>query len=561
MEQTIFYQLSLVMVIAAGVSLVMRALRQPLVIGYILTGFAVGPSLLHVIHSHEAFESFSQIGIALLLFLIGLGLNAGVIANTGKPVFLTFLAVIIGIGSVSMGASHILGLTQQEGLIMAIALLFSSTIIVVKSLSDKREQNRLYGQIAIGILLAEDIAATLALLFVSTTGGGDSAANHIWQLIGKGALLAGLLYTVGKYLMPHLARLFATSQELLYVFALAWAFGIASLFHTAGFSLEVGALFAGVTLAHLTYAQEIATRLKPLRDFFIVLFFIQLGQELGLGNLGQAIGPALVFSTLIVLGKPLLIMTSLGALGYTKQTSFKAAVHLSQISEFSIVLVVLAQSTGVVRDDLIAITTLTALLTIAASAYLMKYDDPLFRLLQQPLSVFERTETKREVKSLASYPLILFGYRDGGYGFVQTFRQMKKRYIVIDYDPEVIEALERQHIHHLYGDATDLELLKEVEIHRSELIVSTLSNAHTNAILAKHISQVNDQAIFICHAETLEEAVELYEAGASYVLLPSHIGNEHINQFLQKNGNNQRAFAKYRAKHLQSLMTPQRQRN
>lgn len=553
MEQPIFYQLSIVMAIAAVISLIARLLRQPLIIGYIITGFLVGPAFLGVIQNHEAFESFSEIGIALLLFIIGLGLNVGIIKATGKPVLLTFTGIIAVLGSLAFATSKLFGFSQDEAIVMAIALLFSSTIIVVKALSDKKEQSRLYGQIAIGILLAEDLFATLALLYVSTSSGGMSGNGDLIALLAKGIAIGAGLTIVGGYIMPKLSKLFASSQELLYVFALAWVFGVSSLFSLAGFSIEIGALFAGVALAHLPYAQAISTRLKLLRDFFIVLFFIQLGEQLSLDNISNALVPALAFSALAMVSKPVIIMAAMGVLGYTKQTGFKAAVHLSQISEFSIILVVLAQTTGMISRDLTTIITLTAIITIAISTYLMKYDDRLYNWLARPLSIFERTKTKKEVSALGHYPLILLGYHQGGYTFVQTFREMKKRYIVIDYDPDVIDNLEHQHINHLYGDVTDTELLEELGIHKSELVISTIGSSRTNAMLARYITERNDEAIFVCHAATLDEAGELYDAGASYVLLPHFIGHEHINKFIKRNGSDKKAFSMYRQKHLLSL--------
>lgn len=554
MEQSIFLQLSAVMVFAAIASLIARAFRQPMVIAYIATGFLAGPSVFNIIHDHEAFESFSEIGITLLLFIIGLGLNVAVIKSTGKPAFLVFLSIIFGVCGLGFGASQIFNLTLAESLIMATALLFSSTIIVVKSLSDKKEQSRLYGQLAIGVLLVEDIFATIALLFVSATASSAGAAGGDFiALIAKGVLLGSILAFVGVYIMPKLAKLFAANQELLYIFALGWAFGVASIFYISGFSIEVGALFAGVALAHLPYVQSIATRLKPLRDFFIVLFFIGLGESLLVKDLTSSIIPALVFSSLVLIMKPLLTMITLGALGYTKQTSFKAAVHLSQISEFSIVLIVLAVNTGLVGNRLITIATLTALITIAVSAYLMKYDDRLYHHFHKQLSIFERTKTKNEMSSIGHYPLVLLGYKQGGYSFVQTFRSMKKKYVVIDYNPDVIENLEHQHINHIYGDATDLELLDEIGVHKSELVISTINDASTNRMLARHIVKTNEDAIFICHAANLDEASTLYEAGASYVIVAHYIGTEHLNSFIKRNGSNKRAFTLYRHKHLLSL--------
>lgn len=555
MEASIFYQLSLVLAVAAIVSFIFRALRQPLLIGYIVTGFLVGPALLDLIRDHEAFSSFSEIGIALLLFVIGLGLNAAIIRTTGKPVFVTFIAVVVAVGLVALGASQILGLTTNESLVLAMALLFSSTIVIVKVLSDKREQSRLYGRIAIGILLVEDIVATIALLYVSTQAGGGVSLEDFGILFVKGLVLAAALAIFGGFILPRTSSIVASNQEVLFIFSLAWAFLVSSIFWWYGFSIEVGALFAGVALAHLPYAQEISTRLKPLRDFFIVLFFVELGQSLNLDYLSEALLPAAVLSLIVMIVKPLTIMASLGALGYTKQTGFKSAVHLSQISEFSIILVVLAVSSGVAGERLTSIITLTAIITIVVSTYLMKYDDRLFRLFEKPLSFFERQKTREEVGALHDYQLVLLGYRGGGHEYVRTFRSMNKPYVVIDYDPDVIETLENQHINHLYGDVTDLELLEEISLHRSELVVSTLEDIEANLLITKHLAGRGHDGIFVCHAKTYEEATKLYKSGASYVLLPHVIGSERVNSFIRKNGSNRQAFQDYRKRHIATLQS------
>lgn len=552
MDHSIFLQLSLVLALAAGVSVVTQLFRQPPIIGYIITGFVVGPALLDVVQAKDAFETFSQIGIALLLFMIGLGLNMGVIRSLGKPAILTYLVILGGLGPAGYLASVLLGFSVQEALVVALSLSFSSTIIVVKILSDKKGQARLYGQLAIGIILVDDIMATLALLFVSAQAGGTGLADF-GQLVLKGAGIAGILTFLGVFVMPRLTRFFASSQELLYLFSLAWGFGVANAFSWAGFSVEVGALFAGVALAHLPYAQEIGTRLKPVRDFFIILFFIGLGTHLGLDRVGPAIVPALIISTLVMALKPILTMIGLGMLGYTKQTSFKASIHLSQISEFSIILVVLATSIGIASDHMVTVMTLVALATIILSTYMMKYDDKLYRRLEKVLSIFERKEIKQELKSLKHYPLVLLGYHKGGHEFVRTFRRMDKGYVVVDYDPAVIEELEHQHIHHIYGDATDLELLEEIGVRHSEIVVSTIGDTQTNLLLAEHITKHNEDALFICHATSYDDAEALYQKGAAYVILPHYVGSEQISSFIREHGSNKKAFAKYRQDHLVTI--------
>lgn len=553
MESSIFLQLASVLAIGAGVSIVMRLFRQPLIVGYILTGILVGPTALDLIHSHEAFDSFSEIGIMLLLFIVGLGLNLGVIRATGKPVLLVFAVNLLFMVLSGFGAAELLGFSFIEGLIIGLGLFFSSTIVIIKSLNDKREQHRLYGQIAVGVIILDDVMATIALLLVAASKSGGTGSGELALLAIKGVGLAMLLVLVGGYLLPKTTKFFARSQELLFTFALAWAFGIASLFHVAGFSAEVGALFAGVSLASITYASEISTRLKPLRDFFLVLFFVTLGEKLNLTSIQSAILPALAFSVIAILLKPLSTQIGMSLLRYTKQTGFKTAIHLSNISEFSVILAVLAHKNGLIGENIINILTLTALITIAVSTYLMNYDDELYKQLQRFLVFFERKETRSELAKTPENKLMLFGYHKGGHEFVTTFREMKKRYIVVDYNPEVIETLERQHIHHIYGDATDYELLDEIGIEKAEMVVSLVPGFTTNRELLKFYLHKNPKGIFICHTTDYDTAASLYEHGAAYVMLPHFIGSEKMSAFIRKNGSNKEAFEQYRRKHIITL--------
>jgi Kef-type K+ transport system membrane component KefB len=554
MEQSIFTQLTLVLLTAAAISLVMRLLKQPLIMGYILTGIVVGPSILDIIHAKEAFEGFSEIGIMLLLFIIGMGLNPGVIKSLGRPVLVTAAAILLLVGSTGFGIGSLIGFNLSEAVILGLALFFSSTIIILKVISDKRELSRLYAQISVGVIVVDDVIATLALLTIATiASGGGLGVNDAILLAGKGLAVALGLYFVSAKVIPPLAKFLARSQELLFLFAIAWGFGVAILFDLAGFSLEVGALFGGVSLAALPYATEMAAKLKPLRDFFIVLFFVTLGETFTFGNIAASLVPALVLSAIVIIGKPLFVMGSLGALGYTRLTSFKAGIHLSQISEFSIILVVFASSVGFIDAQATAIITLVALITIGVSTYLMKYDDQLYRAMEHQLRIFERKDIKERKQKHALYPVILLGYHKGGHEFLAAFREMKKRYLVVDYDPEIIEHLEAQGVRHVYGDATDQELLEEINASKAELIVSTITDFDANKAVLTYLRRHNPEVAFICHANNYDEAASLYGRGASYVILPHFIGSERISGFIKRNGYTHGAFDDYRRKHLVSL--------
>lgn len=553
MINDVFTQLSLVIVVAGVVSIMMRLLKQPLLIGYIITGILVGPTLLNMIHEHDAFETFSEIGIALLLFIIGLELSVTTIKKLGKPVFITAFALFSVMVTLGYLIAIALGFNSTEAIITGLAIFFSSTIIIAKVLSDKKQLTRMNGQLAIGVILIDDIIATFALLYVTTNTGTGLDAWDISFLLLKGIVTAAVLALFGAKILPKFAKFVASSQELLFIFALAWGFGVASLVNAIGFSVEIGALFAGVTLAHLPYVHQIGAKLKPLRDFFIILFFISLGESLELQNLSAAVVPALILSAVTLVVKPIVVMMSLGLLRYTKRTSFMTGINLSQISEFSIILVVLAQTAGLVSAQLSAIITLVAIITIATSTYLMKYDDWLFRKLEKNLHLFERSIINEAQHRAKEYPLVMFGYLNGGDKFVKTFRTMRKRFVVIDYDPDVIEELERKHIEFLYGDATDPELLADIDFEKSKLVVNTIADHFVNVALVRHVHSHNPDAIMICYSNDYNEAAELYRLGASYVMLPHFIGSEQLSSFINTHGFNKHSFDVYRNKHLADI--------
>lgn len=551
---SIFAELSVVIAIAAGMALVMRLIRQPLIIGHILTGVIVGPSMLHLVKSEDTIDIFASIGIALLLFIIGLGLNPKVIKEVGKVAGITGVLQVGLTALLGWAGGVLLGLSRLEALFLGTALSFSSTIIILKLLSDKKEQSRLYGKITIGILLVQDVLAMIALLFVTAESGGHGVSlSQLGYLFARGAFIALPLLVIGNVILPRMHKLIAGSQEMLFLFAVGWGFGSAALFEASGFSLEIGALIAGVALASLPYTQEISARLRPLRDFFIVVFFITLGTRLTFSSIGSHLSLILFSIAVVVLFKPLIVLTFMGILGYTKRTSFKAALTTAQISEFSLVLVILGSRHHLVPDNLVSVMTIVALVTIAASTYMILYSDKLFNVFEKHLSLFERSRKHFERDVKQHYDLVLFGYKKGGHEFLKVFKALKKPYVVIDYDPDVADGLEHNKIDYIYGDANDIELLEEAGVDKAKLIVSTISNPEVNIFLIKLLEDINPRSVFICHAESVKEATELYELGASYVMLPHYIGSEKIGAFIKKSGFKKSKFREYRKRHLAYL--------
>lgn len=554
MHSSFFTEISIIIALGASISLIMRLLRQPLIIGHIITGIIAGPSFLKIIQSQETFAGLSEMGVALLLFIIGLDLSVRAFSRVGKAVFITTVAqvgVITAIGYASAGA---LGFGRLESAIIGLGLAMSSTIIIVKLLNDKKETGRLYAQIAIGILLLQDIIATFAKIALAAKTNNNGSIASVGFLGLRGLMLSLLLFGLVKYVIPKISSTLERNKELLLLFSLGWGLGFALLFAKAGFSIEIGALLGGVSLAGLGYSSEMASRLKPLRDLFLVIFFITLGQNLSPDKLTQVIVPAILLSLIVIIIKPLTVLISLGSLGYTKRASFKTAVTMSQVSEFSLVFLAAAYTSGLISDRASATLSLTALITFAVSTYLIQYDNSLFSRLEHRLRMFERKVTRFGQRDAdQKYPLVLIGFRKGGHEFIRTFSKMDKKFVVVDYDPENIEILERKQLHVVYGDATDPELLDEINLNESRLIVSTIGDNETNMFLAHWLAIHNPNAVFICTAERAEYATELYDEGAAYVMMPHYIGSEKINSFIRRNGLNKAEFKNFREKHLEKL--------
>ncbi len=556
---TIFVELSLIIFIAALCAFLAKALRQPLLVGYIGAGVLVGPFGLNLLHSTDEVELFSKIGISILLFIVGLHLNPDIIREVGKSSLLAGLGQITFTALVGYLFFWWLGFAPLPAFYGAMALTFSSTIIVLKLLADKGDVGKLYAKIAIGILLVQDVVATLLLVALTVSSAGSTApaviSLGIVLLLLQGLAMTGALYLISKYFLPSLAKAFAADQELLFGFSLAWGLGLAALFQLSGFSIEIGALVAGVTLAASPFAYEIGARLKPLRDFFVILFFVLLGAQMSIGSLDQMIGPAMVLSLFVLVGNPLIVFFVVNGLGYRPRTSFMAGLALGQISEFSLILIALGLSLGHIDQGVASLVTLVGVITIVASTYLVMNDDRLYGLGKKLINRFAwRKKTKRETKRNTDRPeMVILGYDRVGYDFVAAAEKLKTKYVVIDFNPRSIAKLEAQAIPFKYGDAEDLEFLQEVGFVEANMIVSTIPDFKTNILLVDFYRRHNSRGIIMVISHDIAEAKELYLAGASYVIMPHYLGAHHASELIKKHGFDLAHFEKERNKHLVKL--------
>lgn len=515
----LFTEITLLVATAALVAFLMRILRQPLVIGYILTGLLVGPFFLNVVKSQDTLQLFSEIGVAFLLFIVGLNLTPKYIGAVGKVAVLTGLGQVVFTTSVGWLIARALGFGALPSLYLGIALAFSSTIIILKLLSDKGDLEKLYGRISIGFLLVQDLIAVFILFLVPLFSLGDNNLKIASKLILASSVLVAV-YLVSHLLLPRLNRYVSRSQELLFLFAIAWGLGFASIFKVLGFSLESGALIAGATLALLPSHDEIHSRLKPLRDFFIILFFILLGAEMVLDGSGSLIIPALILSLFVLIGNPLILMTIMGISGYRKKTGFQTGLTVAQISEFSLIVVALGVSFGHVEREILSLVTIVGIVTIFGSTYLIMNSDKLFALLSPLLRIFERKKVALINLDHESPEVMLFGLNRLGYDFVKLFQKQRKEFMVIDHDPKILENLSSKKIRVKYGDASDIEFLRLLDYEDLKIAISTIPDVKTNEFIIRELRHNRTGALVVVTASNIPDALELYRFGADYVIVP-----------------------------------------
>lgn len=556
MNPDVFIELSKILLITVVVTGLVRLVKQPAIIGYILSGIIAGPFVFDVVGSMETLTTFSHIGVALLLFLVGLNLNPKVIKDVGKVSLVTGVGQVLFTIAISFGITRLLGFSLLTSAYVAIALAFSSTIVIMKLISDKKETETLYGRIAIGFLIVQDFIAIFILLIISSYDAGVSLGTLAAETFIKGIGGILLLVLVGVYVLPSMMKVVAKSQEFLLLFSLSWCFIVATGFHYLNFSIEAGALLAGIALSMSPYHVEISSKMKPLRDFFLMLFFIVLGSQMLFTNIAQNIGIILLFSLLVLVGNPLIVMTLMGFLGYTKRNGFLAGLAVAQISEFSLVIISLGLTVGHIGSEVLSIITAVSIITFTISTYMILYAHRIYPAISSYLSFFERKGKKVDEHKYHKghdHDIILFGYNRIGFDIVDSLKKIKKKFLIVDYDPDVVLHLSKEGYDCRYGDANDSELLDEMDYSQTKMVISTIPEIDTNLLIIHHVREKNADAIVSMVAHQIDDAIRLYDAGATYVIMPHFLGGKHFSTMIERNRLSTDKFLKEKIAHIEHL--------
>ncbi|MBN2101472.1 MAG: cation:proton antiporter [Candidatus Aenigmarchaeota archaeon] len=556
MVESVFTELSIIIIIAVLVSWLMRTLRQPIIIGHIITGILAGPLVFNVVKSTDVVATLSQFGIVFLLFIAGLSLNPKVLKGVGKVSIITGLGQILFTTAVGFLIARMLGFPDITSLYIAIALTFSSTIIIIKLLSDKGDLQTLYGRISVGFLLVQDVVAIMILMIVSSSASGYGIFSITLEKMLSGIGMLSMLAVISVFALPKIVKILSKSQEFLLFFSIGWMLLLAVAFEYIGLSIEIGALVAGIALSVSPHHYEIKLKMNVLRDFFILFFFILLGSQMVFINANELIIPIIAFSVFILVGNPLIVMALMGLLKYTKRNSFLAGLTVAQISEFSMILIALGVKIGHIEGNILSLVTGVGLFTIFGSSYMITHAERIYQRISGYLSIFEKKGKKIDEHKYQKddvYDVIVFGYNRIGLSIIETIKGLKKKFLIVDYNPEIIAEIAGSGYDCRYGDADDSEFLDELNFQAAKMVISTIPDAETNLLLIRKIRERNKEAIVIIVSHQIEEALRMYESGATYVVMPYFLGGEYASTLIQKCGMNLEEFFKEKAKHINHL--------
>jgi len=525
-----FSEIAAVLAVAAAIGALAFWLKQPLIIAFIFVGILLGPAGLDWVHAFDQVDLFAKLGIGLLLFVVGLKLDPHLIRSVGRVAMVAGLGQMIMTAAVGYAVALALGMAPMTAFYVAAALTFSSTVIIIKLLSDKREIDALHGRIALGILIMQDIVVVILMIGLTAYGGAAQELHfgrQALEVIGKGIGFLALIAIATRYLLPSLLRSLARWPELLTLFAIAWAIGLASLGAGLGFSKEVGGFVAGVALAATPYKAVLAARLVGLRDFLLLFFFIDLGVQIDMGHLGAALGPAILLSVIVLVGKPIMVMALVGGMRYSKHTAVTAGLTMGQISEFSLILAALGVSLGHIDRSTMGLITLLGLITIGLSTYMIIYSQWLCERLAPAFKFFNfgtpHTEELPGGANQADMPpvdTIVFGLGRYGRNLAQELQRHGRSLLCVDFDPERVRYWCDRGMVAVYGDLDDTELFHVLPLADAQWVVSTIPERDKCLVLLHALEHNKFAGRTALTADTMQHREFLLAAGADVVLLP-----------------------------------------
>jgi Kef-type K+ transport system membrane component KefB len=550
----LLYSIGICVGAAALLAVVGWRLRQPLILAYLVTGVVIGPVGLKWVTNQASIGTVAEIGLILLLFIIGLEIDVKKLASAGAPVIVTGALQVPICLALGLGFFYVIGVRNTPGnyalLYLAACMSLSSTLVVVKLLYDKHELDTLPGRITLGVLVIQDMWAVLMLAVQPNLLNPNllPLAFSLW----RGALLVVGGLALSKYVLPHLFRAVAKAPELVLVSALAWCFFLAGAASLIGLSKEMGALIAGVSLSTFPYNLDVMAKAVSIRDFFVTLFFVALGLQIPIPSL-QVVVIALAASAFVIVSR-LSVVPILYGLGMGHRASLLPAINLAQVSEFSIVIASLGlmQRPAQIDSSVVTIVIMTFAITSVVSTYMIQSSHFVQRALSNMLKVLRVRDldsagsAEEKVESRHESVVFLGFFRDASSilheferdGDAAEAKDFLHKILVIDFNPTVMRELRHRSISCIYGDIAHADTLRHAGIENAELVVSSITDeilrGTNNLRLLRNIRADCPKAKVMLSSEHITQALFFYEAGADFVYIPRLHSAAQIADILKK---------------------------
>jgi len=556
-QDLILWDIGLIIVSATLLAHIARVLRQPLIPAYVLAGIIIGPIGLKLITSISVIRTLSELGIAFLLFIVGLELDMRRLRDVGMAA--TMIAGVSGVAIFAIGSllAYYMGYTGAESLYIGTALCFSSTMIVIKILSDKNELETLHGRIILGVLLIQDVMAIMSLSILATLNNPSFAA--IAQSVVWGIGLFSIAIVSSRYVVPVIFKSIAKSHELMFLTALSFFFLFAKMSEISGFSVAIGAFVSGIAIATFPYNLEVVGKIRSLRDFFAIIFFVSLGMEMAVANPGAILVSTAAFLAVVLVVKPLTMMVLTSLTGYGRRVSFLTGISLFQISEFSLIIAMQGLLAGHMSQDVFSIIAAIAVITITLTSYTIKYDNQLYRLASERIMVFERFSNvdkslQKQIEEPSGGHIVVCGSHRMGYAIIKALERVGKEFIVVDFNPERVKTLIREGIPCIYGDIGDVDVLDKLHLKKAGMVISTVVDDEDSMLLISEAKYHNRRTPVIVTAENIREALELYDYGADYVIVPRMLSGVVVADIVEGAFKDPHRLSNLKDRHLKELV-------
>ncbi|XVH32536.1 cation:proton antiporter [Haloferacaceae archaeon DSL9] len=539
---TIAADFALIILTAVSLGYIFRLTGQPTIVAYIFTGLVLGPVVLGVIPGEgQLVELMSELGLGFLLFLLGLKMRIDDIREILGPIINIAVWQTILQTALAFAVAYALGFDLLQTTIIALATVFGATPVIVKVLADKDELTSLPGKIDVGVLILQDIylVVLLAVLSAESLGNPSEIAVSVATIFALMAAIGAFSYLSARYFLPRLFRAVAGDREAFFMVGVAWAFLFIYASLELDLSLEVGAFLAGLSLAQVRYTSELTERIRPLTDLFMVVFFSSIGLQLQAGELFAYWQEALLASAALMVGNFLIMFFLIDYENFTPETSFLGSINMAQVSEFSLVVGALAVSRGFIGQEILGYLSLMAIVTMSFSTYLIKYNHDLYRLSKPLWDRFESPD-KRDV-DLRVYRdhAVVVGLDEVTEPALPILEEHVDDVVIVDRNPSTAERLEDAGYDFIYGDFKHNELRKSAALKRASIVLSSSVQGEINRIA---IRESKPDAIVIAEAESVEQALDLYDAGAHYVTLPTVLTGLKIRDYLRQYFEDRDAF-------------------